>query len=195
MKAISQNAASWWNLIFFLGCFHEWKGQLYSSTPLSPLSSLSMHLAKASSESSSPSTMSSRWRTWSASSYSSRIFCSSVVDVLSVCVPISCTTVVGVAASVSLLTCGCVLGLWYGSFLLFFAAFHLSTALLTRESQASVCGTGPLMLIWRRDASKSFLIWLLILVLINFNWLAPLSGQALETGTASAASATWTDLG
>ena len=36
----------------------------------------------------------------------------------------------------------------------------------------------PLIEIWRREAGKSFLIWLFILFLTNFNWLAPLSRQA-----------------
>ena len=54
----------------------------------SSLSSLSTLLAKASRESSFSSTMSPRLRRLIASSYSSRMFCSSVVDVASVCVPI-----------------------------------------------------------------------------------------------------------
>lgn len=123
MKATLQYVASWtW---IFWGHFSSLKGLtlFINSDPLSPLSSLSMLLAKAYSGSSSPSTMSSRRRTWSAPLYSG-MFCSSVVDVGSVCVPISCTMVVGIAASVSLLACGCLLACSMGAF---FSSLQLST--------------------------------------------------------------------
>jgi len=46
--------------------------------------------------------------------------------------------VVGMAASVSLLACGCMLGLGYGSFYLFFTAFHMSTAMSTSSKLTGV---------------------------------------------------------
>ena len=73
------------------------------------------------------------------------------------------------------------LGFFRASFLLSFVFSQLKTAVLT-TSPASLQAE-PFIDTWRRAPSISFLILFLCLVFRFFKALAPLSGQALVTGS------------